>query len=111
MRKISKILVILALPFSFMFSSEFNYKNTKQAIDCSTQALNKRMQYDIFTFDGGERKIRINPTLPNACMDLRKHNHRKFKYICSKKFFPISQWRLGRTSDNKLINKNCWVKE
>lgn len=109
MRKISKILAILALPFSFVFSAEFNYEN----IDCSTQALNKRMQYDIFTFDGGERKIRINHTLPNACMDLKKHNHtsRKFKYICSKKFYPISQWRLGRTSDNKPINKNCWIKE
>ena len=81
--------------------------------DCSPESLNSRIQVDIFNFDGGTRKVRINPTLPSGCASLINHNYTdtKLKYTCSDKFYTSYEWDRGYTTDNKPINKNCRVKE
>lgn len=100
-------------------NTDTNFKSLRDNVlvnlnaDCSAEALNKRTQYDIFRFDGGERKIRINPNLPSSCIALMNHSYTdaKVKYTCTGEFYTLSQWRNGRDKNNNPINKNCWVEQ
>ena len=75
--------------------------------ECTEDALNKRLQRQSKQKSEGRGKIwyyRVNPNLPQACLDLMNSKYSygiNFKYTCTGQWYSFSTWNNAK--------KDCWV--